>query len=142
MKKTSTCVALLLLLLCSAKAVADDFKLYYTDADGVLSANSWDVASLQKITFADGQMTLISTDGSSSSLSMSGIQKLTFFTDEGVTPIQAVQAEEGQPDSSAKPSRQGIYDLMGRRLSLSADQLHPGIYIINGKKTLIKQSTR
>ena len=50
---------------------------------------------------------------------------------QGLSGIESVEADEA-PSAAA---REGIYDLTGRRLTrISA----PGIYIVNGRKTLLR----
>jgi hypothetical protein len=46
--------------------------------------------------------------------------------------IKTIQSQANQV------SREGIYDLMGRKLSVPMEHLSKGLYIINGKKVLVK----
>ncbi|MBO7580241.1 MAG: hypothetical protein J6T38_01790 [Bacteroidaceae bacterium] len=111
---------------------AEDFNLYYMTADGTLAAQKWEVNQLQKITFEEGKMNVIAADGTSTEISTAGIKKLVFFTESGVTDIEEIE------EVSQDQAKDEVYDLMGRLVTLSPDQLPKGIYIINGKKTLVK----
>lgn len=123
---------MVVLALSTLVAWADDFNLYYVANDGALATQKWEVNQLQKITFEEGKMNVIATDGTSTEVPTDGIQKLVFFTENGVTDIEDI--EDGGQDQA----KDEVYDLMGRLVTLSPDQLPKGIYIINGKKTLIK----
>jgi hypothetical protein len=100
-------------------------------SDGSLAAQSWKVEQLQKITLEEGKMNVIATDGTTTEIPTAGLQKLVFFTETGATDIEEI--ENGQTQGKDE-----VYDLMGRLINLDPDQLPKGIYIINGKKTLIK----
>ena len=113
-------------------AEAEDFNLYYVASDGTLATQKWEVNKLQKITFEDGKMKVIAKDGSSTDVSTASIQKLVFNTEKGITGIEEIQ------DENQNQAKEEVYDLMGRKLDLDRDQLPSGIYIIAGKKTLIK----
>ncbi len=130
MKKTFTLTLVLALGALTTKA--NDFNLYYVANDGALAAQKWEVNKLQKITFEEGKMNVIETDGSTTVVSLSDIQKLVFYTEEGATDIKDVR------DETPEQTKEDVYDLMGRKLNIDRDQLPSGIYIIAGKKTLIK----
>jgi hypothetical protein len=130
MKKTF--ILTLVLALGALTTKADDFNLYYVANDGALAAQKWEVNKLQKITFEEGKMNVIETDGSTTVVSLSDIQKLVFYTEEGATDIKDVR------DETPEQTKEEVYDLMGRKLNIDRDQLPSGIYIIAGKKTLIK----
>lgn len=130
MKKTF--ILTLVLALGALTTKADDFNLYYVANDGALAAQKWEVNKLQKITFEEGKMNVIETDGSTTVVSLSDIQKLVFYTEEGATDINDVR------DETPEQTKEEVYDLMGRKLNIDRDQLPSGIYIIAGKKTLIK----
>lgn len=121
------------LMLSASTALADDFKLYYIAEDGNVASQTWEVASLKKITFENGQMNVITTDDQVSSLPTSGIQSLVFYTEEGITGI-----EDTKDKSAAPATKSEVYDLMGRRIDTDREELPKGLYIIDGKKTLIK----
>lgn len=130
MKKMLSLMAVLALGALTAEA--EDFNLYYVASDGTLATQKWEVNKLQKVTFEEGKMHVIATDGSSTDVSTASIQKLVFYTEQGATDIVEVQ------DENANQAKEEVYDLMGRKLDLDRDQLPSGIYIIAGKKTLIK----
>ena len=130
MKKTF--ILTLVLALGALTTKADDFNLYYVANDGALAAQKWEVNKLQKITFEEEKMNVIETDGSTTVVSLSDIQKLVFYTEEGATDIKDVR------DETPEQTKEEVYDLMGRKLNIDRDQLPSGIYIIAGKKTLIK----
>ena len=113
-------------------AEAEDFNLYYVASDGTLATQKWEVNKLQKITFEEGKMHVIAKDGSTTDVPTAGIQKLVFNTEKGITGIEEIQ------DENQNQAKEEVYDLMGRKLDIAIDQLPKGIYIIAGKKTLIK----
>ena len=113
-------------------AEAEDFNLYCVAKDGTVATQKWEVNKLQKITFEEGKMHVIAKDGSTTDVSTAGIQKLVFNTEKGITGIEEVQ------DENQNQAKEEVYDLMGRKLDIAIDQLPKGIYIIAGKKTLIK----
>ena len=130
MKKMLSLMAVLALGALTAEA--EDFNLYYVASDGTLATQKWEVNKLQKITFEEGKMHVIAKDGSTTDVSTAGIQKLVFNTEKGITGIEEIQ------DENQNQAKEEVYDLMGRKLDIAIDQLPKGIYIIAGKKTLIK----
>ena len=130
MKKMLSLMAVLALGALTAEA--EDFNLYYVASDGTLATQKWEVNKLQKITFEEGKMHVIATDGSTTDVSTASIQSLVFHTEKGITGIEEVQ------DENQNQAKEEVYDLMGRKLDIAIDQLPKGIYIIAGKKTLIK----
>ncbi len=100
--------------------------------DGTVATQKWEVNKLQKITFEEGKMHVIAKDGSTTDVPTAGIQKLVFNTEKGITGIEEIQ------DENQNQAKEEVYDLMGRKLDIAIDQLPKGIYIIAGKKTLIK----
>ena len=96
-----------------------------------MAAQKWEVAQLSKVTFEGDKMNVIGTDGSVTEVPIADIRKLVFFTEEGATDIKDVEKDE-------KETKGEVRDLMGRLVALDRDQLPKGIYIIDGKKTLIK----
>ncbi|MBR0046312.1 MAG: hypothetical protein IJP75_05430 [Bacteroidaceae bacterium] len=130
MKKILALIAGLMLM--AGEALADDFNLYYITNEGILAQQSWEVSSLQKITFENGQINVIATDGTTTVLSTSNIQKLIFFTEETATGIDKIKENE-------KAVQKGkVYDLSGRRIKTDGNKLPKGFYIIDGKKAFIK----
>ena len=120
------------LMLTASTALADDFNLYYIANDGTLASQKWEVSSLQKITFEEGKINVIATDGTTTVLSTSDIQKLVFYTEETLTGIDEIK--EGE-----KNTQKGkVYDLSGRRIKTDGGKLPKGFYIIDGKKAFIK----
>ena len=130
MKKMTILAAALML---SATAFADDFNLYYDTTAGTENNMIESVANLQKLTFENGTMKVIRKDGTTSTVSIADIKRLFFSTEETVA-IKDVKVE----DTTAKTGE--VYDLTGRKLNvnLSNHQLPKGIYIIDGKKVLVK----
>ncbi|MBQ6966192.1 MAG: hypothetical protein IJP82_10995 [Bacteroidaceae bacterium] len=120
------------MLFCGGMAWGEDFTLSYVDSDGVQHTLSWDASTLQKITFTDGQMNVITTENvTTNTVSLSDIQSIELYNEEYVANgIKTVT----EPTDKSK----ACYDLMGRRLATELDQLPKGIYIIDGKKKLIK----
>lgn len=114
---------------------ADDFNLYYDTTAGETDKKIESVANLQKLTFKDGQMTVVRTDGTTSILAISTIKRLFFSTTEGLTPIEDVKAED-----IIDVKKGEVYDLMGRKLNidLNKGKLPKGIYIVSGKKVFVK----
>ena len=116
-------------------AFADDFNLYYDTTAGETDKKLESVTNLQKLTFKDGQMMVVRTDGTTSILTISNIKRLFFSTAEGLTPIKDVKAED-----IIDLKKGDVYDLMGRKLNidLSKEKLPKGIYIKDGKKIFVK----
>ena len=130
MKKILSLMAVLALGALTAEA--EDFNLYCVAKDGTVATQKWEVSKLQKITFEEGKMHVIAKDGSTTDVPTAGIQKLVFNTEKGITGIEEIQ------DENQNQAKEEVYDLMGRKLDIAIDQLPKGIYIIAGKKTLIK----
>lgn len=130
MKKMLSLMAVLALGALTAEA--EDFNLYCVAKDGTVATQKWEVNKLQKITFEEGKMHVIAKDGSTTDVPTAGIQKLVFNTEKGITGIEEIQ------DENQNQAKEEVYDLMGRKLDIAIDQLPKGIYIIAGKKTLIK----
>ena len=119
--------------LLSTTAFADDFSLYYDATSSTTSTKIDAVDNLQKLTFENGTMTVIRKDGTTSTVSLSSIKKLFFSTEETVG-IEDVKTEN-------PATRKGeVYDLTGRKISidLNSQLLSKGLYIIDGKKKLIR----
>ena len=130
MKKMLSLMAVLALGALTAEA--EDFNLYCVAKDGTVATQKWEVNKLQKITFEEGKMHVMAKDGSTTDVPTAGIQKLVFNTEKGITGIEEIQ------DENQNQAKEEVYDLMGRKLDIAIDQLPKGIYIIAGKKTLIK----
>ena len=130
MKKILSLMAVLALGALTAEA--EDFNLYCVAKDGTVATQKWEVNKLQKITFEEGKMHVIATDGSTTDVSTASIQSLVFNTEKGITGIEEIQ------DENQNQAKEEVYDLMGRKLDIAIDQLPKGIYIINGKKVIKK----
>jgi len=127
MKKLFTIIA----LAASLTASADDFSLYYDLASGVKNTEVSAVSNLQKLVFdKEGKLIIYKKDGSSQTLDISNVSRLFFSTPQTVD-IKKVDNEKGEMN---------VFDLTGRKVNAnqSANKLPKGIYIINGKKTIIK----
>ena len=131
MKKNMILSAAVLL---SATAFADDFNLYYDSSAGNTGIKIESVANLQKITFEDGKMVTFTTDGKTQTLNTADIKRLFFSTEKTVTAIEGV--EEG----AAGEKVYEVFDLMGRKINIDphTGELPKGVYIVNGKKILVK----
>ena len=97
-------------------AFAEDFSLYYESTQGGNKEISA-VTNLQKMTFTDGKLTVTFKDGTVKFTNLSEVE----------VPQQSVN------DSKA------VYDLLGRKVSETfGDNLPKGMYIVGGKKVLVK----
>ncbi len=119
-----------LAMFCST-AFADDFSLYYEATEGSQNNKIEAVANLQKITFEDGNIVITRKDGTTSKTAISLVKRL-FFSTESVGIKEADIKEE-----NAKKDK--IYDLTGRTINVNLiNELPKGIYIIDGKKVMVK----
>lgn len=83
------------------------------------------------ITFNDGNM-VVSQNGTKTTLALSDLSKMFFSTTSGI------QQTENEP---ATKSSEDIYDLSGRKIinqSASLKTLPKGIYIVGGRKVVVK----
>ncbi len=132
--RKATAVALTAIACITAQA--DDFNLYYTTTGASAATNIGAAADLDKIVFTDGSIKVVKTDGTSASLEQSAIARLFFSTEKTVTGIQ------GAPQSSCDetPADDIVKDTAGREITTRGNMksLPQGIYIINGKKIIIK----
>lgn len=115
----------------SLTASAEDFSLYYDLASGVKNTEVSAVSNLQKLVFdKEGKLIIYKKDGSSQTIDMSNVSRLFFSTPQTVD-IKKLDNEKGEMN---------VFDLTGRKINAdqSANKLPKGIYIINGKKTIIK----
>jgi hypothetical protein len=69
-------VSISLLIMGAVSSFATDYDLYIEQLSG--NFLSWKVSSIQKITFADGNIVLTTTDGSSSKVAISNVDRLHF----------------------------------------------------------------
>lgn len=103
-------------------AFAEDYKYLTMGYNSV--EKSIDLSTIQKITFENGQV-VVATSNGNETFQQSEMEKM-FFSSEA-TAIEAVAAE-------GQRIRQAVYDLSGRRV----DNPQKGIYIIDGRKVVIK----
>lgn len=125
MKKIFTLATALTLGL---SAFADDFNLYYNSAEGENNKIE-SVDNLQKLVFENGNLVVTLKDGTSTSLPTEGITRLFFSTEKGIVGIEEVEEANKKGE---------VYDLTGRKLSIDINELPKGIYIVDGKKILVK----
>ena len=118
-------------LMLGVSAMAEDYTLYYDAADGTTNKSMAAVTQLRKLTFENGNVVLTYKDGTTSSTAIADINRLFFATPEAVG-IDEVKEE------TLSNAFKGIYDLTGRKLSVSKDNLPKGIYIVDGKKIIVE----
>lgn len=121
-------------IMLSATAFADDFNLYYDSYAGDAGIKIESVANLKKITFEDGKIVAFTADGKTQAIPTSDIKRLFFSTEKTVVGIEEV-TENGMQNQVDT-----IYDLTGRKVNidLQKGKLPKGMYIVNGKKILVK----
>lgn len=86
--------------------------------------------TVSEITFDGDNVTLSYSDGSSATEDMS-LVKLAFTYDGGTDGINQMEM--------VKQSLQGmVYNLNGQLVGTSTDGLDKGVYIVNGKKIIVK----
>ena len=112
------------MLACTMQAMADDFNYLTVCYNNI--EKSITLETIQKITFENGNA-VIATSNGDESFPLTQLEKMYFA--ETATRIEKVATEE-------QSNRKEIYDLCGRRLPNAP--LHKGLYIINGKKVIIK----
>lgn len=132
MKKIFTLCAATMLGL---TVMADDFNLYYEATSEATSTKIDAVSNLKKLVFENGNLVVERVDGSKTTLSLADLKSLYFFTANGVVGIEGVKADKQQ---AKETSESEVYDLMGRKLNKAPEDLPKGLYIVDGKKTLIK----
>lgn len=112
---------------------ADDFTLYYDSTDGAVNSELSAVSQLRKLTFENGNLVLTMKNGTTKSTALASIKRL-FFADKETVGINDVKEEDIE---TAKASG-AVYDLTGRKLNVNLKSLPKGIYIVDGKKVLVK----
>lgn len=114
-------------------AFAEDYSLYYESATDGGNVEVSAVAKVQKLVFKNGVLTVSFKDGTTQTTNLSAIKRLFFSTPStGVESVEAEDAENMKADD-------GVYDLTGRKVSETfGDNLPKGVYIIGGKKVLVK----
>ena len=109
------------------------------DANGGVAATAWVSAATidgNKVTFVFEQNAVISKTGTYSFEIPAGLIKATDGEEfAGETFTFEVSVPEGIEDVDAEVENDVIYDLSGRRI---VEITKSGIYIINGKKVLVK----
>ena len=110
-------------IMLSATAFADDFNLYYDSYAGDAG-----------IKIEDGKIVAFTADGKTQTIPTSDIKRLFFSTEKTVVGIEEV-TENGMQNQVDK-----VYDLTGRKVNidLQKGKLPKGMYIVNGKKILVK----
>lgn len=86
--------------------------------------------TVQEITFSGDNVTLSYSDGSSATEDMS-LVKLAFTYDSSSTGI-------GQVETMAQTCQGKVFNLNGQLVGTSSEGLSKGVYIVNGKKVIIK----
>ena len=110
------------LLAVGMTAYADEYNYLVLDHNG--SVSSVLLKNLQKITFEDGNLVVLTSEGKET-FPLTQMERMYFA--ETATAIKSVQ------DNVTK-SQKEVYDLSGRRV------VNPtkGLYIVDGKKVVIK----
>ena len=114
------------LLAVGAMAHAEDYK-YLTLGYNSVEA-SVELATLQKITFENGNV-VVTTSNGTQTFPLAQMEKMYFSAN--ATGIQQLQSDQTINDQTA--ARQ-YFDLSGRRINTP----QKGIYIVNGRKVVIK----
>lgn len=123
---------LLTLSVVASAAWADNYSYLTVGYNSV--EKSIVLETVQKITFANGQM-LVTTSNGTEAFPQSQLEKMFFSTVP--TAIESVQADASCPGQAEG----AVYDLSGRRVSdaaFPAKSLKKGLYIVNGRKVVIK----
>ena len=84
---------------------------------------------VSKLTFSGDQVTLIFDDNSSQTEDLSLVSIGLTYGTSGISDIQ---------DEAAKVQDGRIYSISGQYVGTSKDNLKKGIYIVNGKKFIVK----
>ena len=120
----------------------------FKDGTFTITAAEGKAVKAVTITFQTSQTGLTASVGTYDAGSWTGNNTSVTFTAAGTRYIYSIDVTTGDKDEetaisevkaqspAVKAAQQGVYDLTGRRIS--ATQLKAGLYIINGKKTLIK----
>jgi hypothetical protein len=114
-------------------AFAEDYTLYYESATEGGNVEVSAVAKLQKLVFKNGVLAVTFKDGTTQTTNLSAVKRLFFATP--ATGVESVEAE----DAENVKVEGAVYDLMGRKVSENfGDNLPKGMYIVGGKKVLVK----
>ena len=118
---------LLALLAVSTSAFAEDFK--YLTLSATSAVKSIELQTIQKITFENGSVVVTTSEGNET-LPLAEMQKMFFSeTTSGIGEIMR--------DGENETMRGEVYDLSGRKVSVSS-VLPKGVYIVNGKKVVVR----
>lgn len=117
---------LMALLAVGTMAHAEDYK--YLTVGYNSEEQSIDLGTIQKITFENGQMVVVTSEGNVS-FTQSELEKMFFST--------TATAIEGIANDQTQTNAEGTYDLAGRKVP-QKNGLRKGIYIVDGKKVVIK----
>lgn len=130
-----------LTLVAALTASADDIKLFVV-ADNA-PEKSYPVAQLQKITFADGKVCILSKDGTEAQVAIANVKDIYFDTQS--TPVEQLNADSEKPAltlaTDAKVAIHTVdgYELFSQELpagtTVPLRQFPRGVYIvtINGQ---------
>ena len=108
-----------------------------TSPEGSPYANGWQVVTTDPIMVDNGQTLAISFE-------MTSTDKAWWSADHfALTLVEIPASRTGitdLPESNAtrQDVNSSVYDLLGRRIAQPSSQLKKGLYIINGRKVLIK----
>lgn len=113
-------------------AFAEDYSLYFDSTNGTKSTEISPVSKLRKLTFESGKLVATYKDGTKKSTPLADIQRL-FFAAPSASGVEQVK------DIDAVNKAESVYDLTGRKVSSKEGrELSKGLYIVDGKKVLIK----
>ena len=112
------------LLAIGTMAYADDYKYLTIGYNSV--EKSIELATIQKITFNDGNV-VVATNNGDQAFPLNQMEKM--FFSPTATGIEAINKNQGSMFNG-----QSVYDLTGRRV----EKATKGIYIVDGKKIVIK----
>ena len=113
---------IMVLLAVGTAAFADDYKYLTMGYNSV--EKSIELSTIQKITFENGKV-VVATSNGNQTFALTEMEKM-YFSEEA-TAIERISQEK-------EPADEVVYDLCGRAVTRPAK----GIYIVNGKKVLIK----
>lgn len=127
--------AMVLTTAASITAQADDFNLYYTTDQAAAPTKIEAAGNIDKITFTNGNINIITSSGTTATLPQASTAKLFFATEKTATGVDGIDsaAEGTQADDI-------IRDTTGRIVATSpgTQDLPSGIYISKGKKIIIR----
>lgn len=107
-----------------------------TSPAGSPYANGWQQVTTEPIMVDNAQTLTLSFSMTSSATAWWSADHFALTLVEIPDSRTAIQVPKATPEGFAEASSNSIYDLLGRRVSNS--QLKKGLYIINGRKVLVK----